>query len=109
LSKVCSKFSGQGPVKNFHAGSNCFPGCPHDERKITSPTVHSDVFNFLQPESAQNFLIKVHLKNFKQGLIDLDHFFKRDRDRAEKISGRVYLKFFEQSLPKNSMSGASSI
>jgi hypothetical protein len=45
--------------------------------------------------------VKVCSKNFKQGPVDPDHIFKRDWDRDEKFSSRVWLLFFNQGLHKN--------
>ena len=42
-----------------------------------------------QSRFAQKLSIKVGLKNFNQGTIDLDQIFNHDHDRDEKISIRV--------------------
>lgn len=46
----------------------------------------------MQAGSAEKFSIKVWLEFFKQGPVDLDQVFKRDRDRVHKFSGRVCSK-----------------
>jgi len=53
------------------------------------------LLKIFQSRSAQNFSIKVCLKNFMQGLVDPELIFNRDPDRDEKFSCKVCLKMLE--------------
>jgi hypothetical protein len=50
--------------------------------RTRGPVFNQGVLEIFSSRSAENFSIKVWLKNENQGLIDPDQFFDRDHDRA---------------------------
>jgi hypothetical protein len=67
-------------VEIFQARSGCNTGFFHDGDYLSG-------FAFMQIRST--FCNQGLLKNFRQGPVDPDQQFNRDRDRDEKFSGRV--------------------
>ncbi|WP_321506123.1 hypothetical protein [uncultured Methanoregula sp.] len=56
----------------------------HDEDPITGTVFNQSLVEIFSSRSAENFSIKVRLKNKNQGFIDLRAVFNHDLDRDEK-------------------------